>query len=241
MHNIGAYFQCYKNPTATFHALENFRKSYPDTTIILLSDNGYNYSKMASHFNAIYIHETENLSPSVGYGYRNPISSYTKFIDRIRKVLPLIKEEYFMLLEDDVLTKKQYTEEFKGTINGNCVNKIFAKTFKQIPFYTGPPMDRFFSGHGGSVYHKEQFSEALNNETVTSWLISNWLSLYLGETIDCDIFFSLLVYITGKSVHPLTQHKDGMQYYNSGHVIHQYKELYKVEPSAFIRSLYETV
>jgi hypothetical protein len=57
---VGAFFQCYKQPVATFHALSNFRKSYPTSTIVLLSDNGYNYTKMAEHFNAIYIHANEN-------------------------------------------------------------------------------------------------------------------------------------------------------------------------------------
>ena len=58
---FGAYFQCYKNPYATYKCLESFRKFYPESTIVLLSDNGYNYSEMAKKFNCIYIHEMTNL------------------------------------------------------------------------------------------------------------------------------------------------------------------------------------
>ena len=59
--NIGAYLQCYKNPYATYKCLESFRKFYPTSTVVLLSDNGYDYSKMAEYFNCIYIHSDENL------------------------------------------------------------------------------------------------------------------------------------------------------------------------------------
>ena len=54
--NIGAYLQCYKNPYATFKCLESFRTHYPHGTIVLLSDNGYDYTNMARHFDCIYIH-----------------------------------------------------------------------------------------------------------------------------------------------------------------------------------------
>jgi hypothetical protein len=60
MGEIGAYFQCYKQPYATYKVLESYRKYYPTETIVLLSDNGYNYEKMAKHFNCIYIHDTIN-------------------------------------------------------------------------------------------------------------------------------------------------------------------------------------
>ena len=58
---FGAYLQCYKNPYATYKCLESFRTFYPDNTIVLLSDNGYDYTKMAEYFKCIYIHSNENI------------------------------------------------------------------------------------------------------------------------------------------------------------------------------------
>jgi hypothetical protein len=236
--SIGAYFQCYKNPAATFHALQSFRKSYPDSTVVLLSDNGYNYSKMATYFNAIYIHETENIPVSVGHDCAAPISSFNRFIMRLQAVLPLIREPYFMMLEDDVIVKQPYTEDFKGVINGNCINYIRAKTFEKIPVYAGPITNRVYSGHGGSVFNRKDLLDIISNESITTWLISNWLSLDLGHRLDCDIFLSLLVYISGYTIHPLNQHKDGMHNAARAHVLHQYKALYNVEPNELVRSLY---
>jgi hypothetical protein len=59
---IGAYFQCYKQPCATFRSLALFRQSYPKGTIVLVSDNGLNYSMMANFFNCIYIHDKVNTN-----------------------------------------------------------------------------------------------------------------------------------------------------------------------------------
>jgi hypothetical protein len=63
---IGAFLQCYKNPLATYHSFFSFKKYYPQGTIVLLSDNGYDYTEMVKHFTCIYIHETENI-PLVWY------------------------------------------------------------------------------------------------------------------------------------------------------------------------------
>ena len=38
--DLAAIFQCYKNPLATYECLESFRRFYPDSQIVLLSDNG---------------------------------------------------------------------------------------------------------------------------------------------------------------------------------------------------------
>ena len=58
---FGAYLQCHKNPYATYKCLESFRKFYPDNTVVLLSDNGYDYTEMAKYFRCIYIHSDENI------------------------------------------------------------------------------------------------------------------------------------------------------------------------------------
>jgi len=71
MQSLGAFLQCYKEPLATYKCLESFRSFYPDSSIVLLSDNGYDYSEMAKHFHCIYIHSNENIV----FG-QNPFISY---------------------------------------------------------------------------------------------------------------------------------------------------------------------
>ena len=224
-YSVGAFFQCYKNPFATFNVLLNYRKSYPEETIILVSDNGYNYEKMALYFNAIYFHENENCLTQKDYN----IIEMKIFINRYKRLLPLIKENYFMLLEDDVIVNKPYTEPFNGTINGNCINYISKKTFESLLCYNGPCIDRVYTGHGGSIFNKEEFLKLLNNDEIIDCILNNWKNQFLGPYINGDIFFCILAYVSGYTIHKLSQHKDGMIYLNTANVVHQYKIYYNIK------------
>lgn len=240
---VAAFFQCHKQPTATYYSLFRFRKAYPTSTIVLLSDNGYNYTKMAKHFNCKYIHSNDNLG--VAFGPNKQVKDITRFfeyLDRLKYALSFISEKFFMWLEDDVYVKLPYTETFNGTINGNCFNHVFSSMLKNIDYYKGDTSQKYMSGHGGSIYNRVEFLDILNKSDEINWLVNNW-SKILAEntpTIDNDRFFCLAVWTLGGSVMPLYQHKDGMIHHNSAHVCHQCKEFYNVEPDTFIKTLYDS-
>lgn len=235
---VGAFFQCHKQPVATFHALQSFRSAYPTSTIVLLSDNGYNYKAMADHFNATYIHSNETLGVSVGVGKPEPdILRYRVFLERMIHAVSFIKEDYFMLLEDDVLVNRPYTEPFLGTVNGNCINKISSNLFRKIAYYKGDCSERYYSGHGGSVFNKKQFVEILEKPEI-QWLIEHWgelLDSSWANILDSDIFFSIATWTLGGTVHHLEQHKDGRW---DAPVCHQFKFLYNAQADS-IRHLFE--
>lgn len=203
--DLSAIFQCYKNPYATYKCLESFREFYPNSQVILYSDNGYDYSEMAKRFNCEYFHEDVNLR---GASVLIKDGDYFLNVCRLRKVLSRVNALYYIVLEDDVRIVSKYTEEFKGDINGNCVNRIRKFVFDSIPFNSSVHQDTYYSGHGGSVYNTKTMVELLNKEEQILWIIKNWESIGLGPTIDDDVFMSLLVLINGGSVHNLTQHRD---------------------------------
>lgn len=225
---IGAFFQCHKNYKATEFALKVFRSAYPTSTIILLSDNGYDYSKFVDEYNVIYFHETSSCPPSFD---AKDTEKHKLCIQRWQHYLPLIKEDYFMILEDDVLVLKPYDEPFLGTINGNCINVLSSEIFKKIPDSPFlPETNVFYSGHGGSVYHKTQFLHAISNPLRNEFLFTNWYQLGLGPVICFDIFCSLVVLLDGGTIHHLKTHKEKYTNTNSlfeAHVIHQFKDLYE--------------
>ena len=104
---FGAFLQCHKQPFATYVSLSSFRKFYPNNTIVLISDNGYDYTEMAKHFNCIYIHSTEKAN----FNHKDldsgsHIENSHKLIERFYNAYSLIKEEYVLLLEDDVIINK---------------------------------------------------------------------------------------------------------------------------------------
>ena len=222
--DVDAIFQCHKNPLSTYECLQSFRKFYPDSKVVLLSDNGYDYTEMAKRFNSTYIHE------HVGLRLSAPPASYLPVVERWLKMLNYITSEYYIYLEDDVLVTSRYTEDFKGDVNGNCINFLNAHTFDRIPFSVVRGKTMHYTGHGGSVFKTDTIRRVLENKEQIQWLLSNWEAIGMGPTTDIDTFLSLLVLINGGTMHHLTQHKDLMtnniQSLDGIAALHQFKQSY---------------
>lgn len=203
MTDLSAYFQCHKNPYATYVSLKRFRDFYPTGPILLLNDNGYDYTEMAKHFNCTYLHETTSCRFTLHIR-----DSYQSTVERLRKVFSMISTEYFMLLEDDVHVFARYSEQFKGDINGNCINTLRSSVLNNIPFSLVKNEDKYFTGHGGSVYKTASMVRLLDNKDQVNWLLDHWEEVGLGPAVDVDIFLSLLVVVNGGRIHHLSEHKD---------------------------------
>jgi hypothetical protein len=223
--SLGAYLQCYKNPYATYHCLLSFRTHYPNATVVLLSDNGYDYTEMANHFNCIYIHgESLPLITTLEEDY---ITKSHKLIERMEKVFPLIKEEYIMWLEDDVRVNGVIQDMFRYDLNGFCPNQF--QTFWKIDKKKYPLNGVYrWSGHGGSVYNKKSFLKYLSNKEVIQDILVNWKNYNLTSTIDQDFFWSLIIILQGGTVGPYKGHDDCRYKNESILVQHQYKVWYGV-------------
>jgi len=230
MKNIGAYFQCYKNPKATYYCLENFRRHYPDSTIVLVSDNGYNYTELANYFRCIYIHDTV----SSRYIYTiddvkngSHIESMNHLINRVKQAFMLCNEEYIMWLEDDVRVNRQITDEFRYDLNGFCPNSIFPHAIQNLS-NKYPNLERknyVFSGHGGSVYRRTALLESFENKNCVDDLLVNWLQYGFNEMAQ-DLLFSTLLILNNKTIGPYNGHGDCSGEDTHFSVQHQYKKYY---------------
>ena len=110
--------------------------------------------------------------------------------------------------------------------------------FNKIEFYKGDCSNKFYTGHGGSVYNKKQFLNILQKEEI-SWLINNWEKLLepgWPKILDNDCFFCIAMYTLGGSIHSLNQHKDDVNL--NANVIHQWKKFYDIEPDENIIKLF---
>lgn len=227
--SIGAYFQCYKNPFATFNTLKSFRNIYPTSTIVLVSNNGYNYSKMAEYFNCIYIHSKFN------YPFINNIDNIYKeniygLIERIINACSLIHEEYVMWLEDDVYVHKPSITPLSYELNGYCPNTIAPNHFIALKksFYTLNTLSEMrISGHGGSIFLKVSLVKSLGDVYSINTLLNNW-SAYFGQQANLchDLFISILLYINGYTIGPLEGHDDSSEFNSNLSIQHQYKKYY---------------
>jgi len=242
MQAFGAFLQCYKEPMATYKCLESFRNHYPNSTIILLSDNGYNYEYMAKHFNCIYIHSDENV-PLCNKDFSNEryIENVNKIIKRFETAFRLIPEDFVMWLEDDVVINNKITDSFRYDINGFCPNRYNNSMIDGLnqtyDFITRGNLYRW-SGHGGSVFNKSNLLRYFENKEIINDTLINWKKYNLTDDICHDFFISLLVNLNRGTIGIYNGHNDG---YNGLDVTidvqHQYKVWYKVPMSDEVGTL----
>jgi hypothetical protein len=230
---FGAFFQCYKNSYATYKCLESFRRHHPDNTIVLLSDNGYNYSKMAEYFNCIYIHSDNSLPFIIKDLNSNTyIDIVHKMIDRYTEAFLLIKEDYIMWLEDDVSINEKITDTFKYDINGFCPNMYNDKMINRLnQTYDCIKKENIYrwSGHGGSIFNKSNILKYFENKDIINDILINWKKYNLPKDICQDFFISLLVNTNCGTIGTYKGHQDGYNGLDSYiQVQHQYKVWYNI-------------
>ena len=166
---IAAYFQCWKHPHATIQSVKHYRAAYPNNTLYLLSDNGYDYTELAKEYNCIY--EYSSIVHG-GYPGFTRIEDVKLFLDRFAKALDLIEEEWVLLLEDDTIVYGPYSQQFiqcdmNGTNRGaggpNDGNRFYKKQWDEfIRLFNPSYKDRqLYSGWGGCVLNVPFFKKAL--------------------------------------------------------------------------------
>lgn len=231
---IAAFLQCFKNPYATYKCLESFRRFYPTSTVVLLSDNGYNYSKMAEYFQCIYIHCDKSATfihkdLDTGSHFLNT----NKLIQRITSAFQLIKEDYIMWLEDDVSVNGSISVPFRYDLNGYCPNiinrssiQLLAEKYRNID----PNVAYRFTGHGGSVYKRTALLECFDNKLAIDDVLTNWKIYGFPTTLCQDYFFSILLIINGKTIGYYEGHGEKGRHDIDSNILvqHQYKHWYGV-------------
>lgn len=170
---IGGLYIAYKRPKCVDFVLKNYRENYPDTDIVLVSDGGDDYSEVAKKYNCKYFYE-ENLTCFHGkqdaLKMNYPIwnnepekkkESLKKSMKRIANKLSLIKENYFMLLEDDVyVIRSTDVKDLSFSING-C--NPYSSLPKEVSSYLFNRDNLIYGGCGGCIFNKNFFKDVLSS------------------------------------------------------------------------------
>ncbi len=171
---IGAYYQCHRRRKAVEFALFTYRMNYPSTSLVMVCDGGEDFSDLASRHGAIYHHE-ERLC-NVAAGREGPIALTQEyfsspdvlyaFVERLSRHLPQIKEDYFMILEDDVFVMKPTaTQDLSFCVNGFNPNEslpaLICKSHfgkKRMPY----------GACGGSILKTSFFRQVLSANNISN-------------------------------------------------------------------------
>lgn len=156
---VGAYFPCFNQLTAANEILFAFRRAYPDNTVVMVNDAGdKRHQALAEKYHCQYFHEEENI------GYPGGKPHYDQIIRWVRRFLhyiQLIDDEWFILLEDDVLILKAVdVSTLQSDINGiNPANLLPSPSVETIQSrgYHRDARQLIYGAMGGAIFRTSFF------------------------------------------------------------------------------------
>jgi hypothetical protein len=233
MEQIGSYYQCYKNRQSLNFVLSNYRKHYPHATSILVCDGGEDFLPESVKYGCHYFYD-QKIETEKNLIFKN-LDSAEKFILRMAVHLPLITEDFFILLEDDVYVMQKIRSPLENDVNGCNKNEFFSEEISSIIREKNPKIEGkiFYGSFGGSILRTEFFKKILSNTEK----VNTDLAVYFQNTSPLewasDKILTYLCMINGGTI----GHYDGLfeTWYDnlnekliskSVEVLHQYKEHY---------------
>lgn len=233
---LGGVYITYKQSKAVDLAMENFRKHYPSSKVVICSDGGFYLKSLAKKYNAVYIHE-KHLETSGILNYDN-IDSCMMYCERLRRCINEIDNDYFMRLEDDVwVQQKTDLTKLEHEINGCNTTTSFPKgVYNLLDKYVGQgKYTLYYGGAGGAIYRTSFFKKIFSD---LSRLRQDLMEL--TEVIQgCpdDMFMSYLCYKYGGTV---GQFKGYAETWDTARVaqgnievLHKYKDWYETQKRGY--------
>ena len=161
---IAAHYAVHKQPKATYECLKSFRMHFPDAPIRLISDNGYNFEKMAQYFKCDYVYEKESIFAESWPWYRFTEHSAMTWLNRVKEAcVRFTNVDWIVMLEDDVRTRGPIKHMPTAPIAGPCTME-YQPALKQFIQSKYPWLQIYgYSGCGGSIFHREIFLRCTNN------------------------------------------------------------------------------
>lgn len=241
---IGGYYQCFRQPKAFLHALTQYRRVYPDATLVVVSDNGHDYSHVVTRMGGQYIHDPNQSGDNVTTALRSAAKAklyLSRFFEGARRM----REPYFMLLEDDVnVCGRVSASSLQFDLNGcnNAAAVMWPSVLANLKEHgVDESKARYYGGCGGSVFRTAFFQDLPAKIASLPGGLDAVLAQYatLNPNYDSDILLSYLTLRFGGTVGgPPVELRDTadpqwqwLVRVGICKVLHQYKALYNKPPN----------
>lgn len=163
----------WKYPKSYKNTLDNVRKYYPDSDIFVFFDGSRDdlkeYLEVAEEYNCIVSVRSNELGfISRSDSIKTNLPKQLEWVDRIKSACEASESEWVMLLEDDVLIKK----EIEKWPTSDC----------------GTNMDGIGFLGGGSVFKRQVFLDCLAKSDVSEIILGNHTASWAGDHLMSCIF-----------------------------------------------------
>lgn len=167
---IAGVYVFYRRPRAFMHAIEAYRRNYPQENLFMFCDNGcYNYTGAAKYARARFDGQPRNIVAKNSHGafYIGPTQAKI-FLGTYREVVNTIDEPFFIQLEDDVFTIKQVKSKLLHDINGWAPDKRVVGEAETYIRSKNPyaPKELILGGFGGCVFRTSFWRQILNRPDI---------------------------------------------------------------------------
>ena len=240
MNRIGFFYPVYKQPRATRHVLENVRKYYPDSPIVMVSDGGNDFSELASEFCCLYSNEEQ-----LGNGRGTIMETSEKlgaWLLRLANAMNYTQSRgcgWTLLLEDDVLLKGRFvvpTDTIFLSIAGPPWEQPWNPHVTQLRdwlienYPATKPNLTTYGGQGGSLFYNERCGPAILGFACSSQFRSLF-NKFSGALSWSDIAISTALALAQifYTVSPFHGNGKGALGSSDILVVHPYKEMYVSE------------
>lgn len=201
---VGGFLQCFKQPISTIETVTSFRKAYPNGSLVIISDGGYDYSGLAEEVGAVYRKEPR-IGSDIGIvsSNRNLVEAWLK---RLIEAASIMKEEYIMILEDDVRIFDSVTDlkyDLNGINNevglGKGMTAFLKSCSAKIPQRCS---DYYYGGCGGSLIRRSFLIEKLKDITSAIDTLEYYLDAQFKNNYVSDYWLSVLFLYFGGTIGP---------------------------------------
>jgi hypothetical protein len=162
---IGVYYSAYQQPRATYECLKSFRKHFPDAPIRLISNNGYDFAKMADFFKCDYVYEKVQTLTEKDPWYRFiSVESALECLNRVKRTCEKFSDvDWIVTLEDDTLVRGPIKHMPPAPLSGPCTVE-FQPAVIEFVHSKYPWLQVYgYSGCGGTIFHRESFLKCMQN------------------------------------------------------------------------------
>ncbi len=199
---VGAYFQCFKQPKSTIATISSFRNAYPDSTVTVISDGGFNYSDMCNLYKCNFSLE-KRLGSAVGV-VTSERKNIILWFERLINAAKSISEDYIMILEDDVRVfspVKNLVFDLNGINDevtlGKHMTAFLKSKNKHIP---ASAKNYYFGGCGGTIVRRQFLINHFRDIESTITLLEKYLDADKKLRYVSDYWLSVLILYFGGTI-----------------------------------------
>jgi len=160
---LGFYMWAYENVENVDYIFERLRSAYPESHIVLSSDDGEDFTAVAEKYGVTkYIHGTERHGyPQKPERYGWTTEEAKLFMDRFYEACAAMDCEYVMMMDEDVLIKEHFVfQECDIIMTPGIYNGISSAGMQWVASRGGRTNYPYYSFGGGSILRREKFMQA---------------------------------------------------------------------------------